>query len=147
MENKTICGADCSKCTMKADCNGCNETKGCPFGEKCFIAEYIKLGGMDSYNDFKRILTAEVNAILEDLGIPNTDALYELPGVYVNLEYPLPSGNTVKLLNDKRIYLGCQLEFADMGICYGVVADTTFIMVCSYIVNGSEPELLLYKKR
>ncbi len=85
MNNNTICGADCSKCAMKEDCSGCNATNGCPFGEKCFVAEYIKLG--------------------------------------------------------------CQIEFADMGICYGVVADATFVIVCSYSHNGSEPELLLYKKR
>ena len=38
-------------------------------------------------------------------------------------------------------------EFADMGVCYGVAADAGFILICSYSVNGSEPELILYKKR
>ncbi len=50
-------------------------------------------------------------------------------------------------LNDNNIYLGAQIEFADLGICYGVVADTGFILLCSYSVNGSEPELIVYKKR
>jgi hypothetical protein len=51
------------------------------------------------------------------------------------------------MLDDRKIYLGCQIEFAGLGVCYGVVADTGFILVCSYSVNGSEPEMVLYKKR
>lgn len=65
----------------------------------------------------------------------------------MNLEYTLPSGEKVKLLNDKNIYLGTQIEFADLGTCYGVVADMTFILICSYIVDGSEPEIVIYKRR
>ena len=61
--------------------------------------------------------------------------------------FAMPSGEKVKLLNDKNIYLGAQIEFADLGICYGVVADTGFILICSYSVNGSEPELTVYQKR
>ena len=59
----------------------------------------------------------------------------------------MPSGEKVKLLNDNNIYLGAQIAFADLGVCYGVVADTTFILICSYSVNGSEPEIVLYKRR
>ena len=73
--------------------------------------------------------------------------MYELPGRFVDLAYPLPSGKTVQLLDGTRVYLGCQIEFADLGICYGVVADTGFILICSYSVNGSEPELIVYQKR
>ncbi len=29
----------------------------------------------------------------------------------------------VKLLNVKNIYFGTQIEFADIGVCCGVVAD------------------------
>ena len=59
----------------------------------------------------------------------------------------MPSGEKVKLLNDKNIYLGAQIGFADLGTCYGVVADTGFILISSYSVNGSEPELIVYQKR
>ena len=50
-------------------------------------------------------------------------------------------------MNDKNIYLGTQIESADLGICYGVVADMTFILICSYSVDGSEPEIVIYKRR
>ena len=53
----------------------------------------------------------------------------------------------MRLLDDKNIYLGCQIEFGDLGVCYGVVADAGFILICSYSVNGSEPELIAYQKR
>ena len=59
----------------------------------------------------------------------------------------MPSGEKVKLLNDKNIYLGAQIEFANLGICYGVVADTGFILICSYGRDGQEPELIVYRRR
>lgn len=65
----------------------------------------------------------------------------------MNLEYTLPSGEKVKILNDRNIYLGTQIEFAVLGVCYGVVADTSFILICSYSVDGSEPEIVIYKRR
>ncbi len=144
---KSFCGADCEKCSFNKNCKGCETTCGSPFGGKCIAYEYIKIGGTDAYNEFKAKLKDEINNLLILLGIPQTDALFELCGEYVNLEYSLPCGNTVKYLNDKNVYLGCQIEFADMGICYGVVADSNFILICSYSVDGSEPELIMYKKR
>lgn len=147
MKNATYCGADCGNCSFEENCKGCCETCGSPFGGKCIAAEYIKLGGIEAYKTFKEKLKNEVNDTLAALGIGETEDLYELSGKYVNLEYPLPCGGTVKFLNDRNIYLGAQIEFGDMGVCYGVVADSTFILVCSYSVNGSEPELITYKKR
>ncbi len=144
---ETICGADCTGCAMKDSCGGCVKTGGCPFGEPCIAAQYIKLGGMESYKRFKDEFLGEINALLKSLDIPGAEKLYELQGSYVNLEYPIPSGKTVKLLDDKKIYLGCQIELGDMGVCYGVVADAGFILICSYSVNGSEPEIVLYKRR
>ena len=80
-------------------------------------------------------------------GLSAVDDLVELVGAYVNLAYTMPSGDTVKLLNDKNIYLGAQIEYADLGVCCGVVADTGFILLCSYSSDGSEPELVVYRKR
>lgn len=144
---ESICGADCAGCTFKEGCRGCKATCGRPFGGACVAAEYIKLGGMEKYREFKQILLEEVNALLRSNDLPAADALCELPGAFVNLSYPLPNGRTEKLLDDKKIYLGTQIEFADRGVCYGVVADTTFILICSYSVDGSEPELVAYRKR
>lgn len=143
----TICGADCGKCNFRENCGGCEKTCGKPFGGTCVAAEYIKAGGKENYSKFKQNLLEEVNSLLLANNLPEADALYELCGSFVNLEYPIPSGKTVKMLDDRKIYLCTQIEFADLGVCYGVVADTTFILICSYSVNGSEPELILYKKR
>lgn len=142
-----ICEADCSKCTYGDNCKGCAETCGRPFGGTCTAAQYIKVGGLEKYAEFKQMLLGEINTLLESNGIPKAEKLYELPGAFVDLAYPLPSGEKVKFLDSSRIYLGTQIEFADMGVCYGVVADTAFILVCSYSVDGSEPELIVYKKR
>lgn len=89
----------------------------------------------------------EVNELLKANDIPPAENLCELAGSFVDLPYVLPSGAYVKFLDPKKVYLGTQIAFADMGICYGVVADTTFILVCSYSVDGSQPELIAYKKR
>ena len=146
-DTMSICGAKCENCNFKDECRGCEATGGKPFGGPCVAAEYIKLGGAAAYADFKRQLLAEVNALLKANDIPETDALYELPGRSINIAYPLPSGRAVKFLDESKVYLGCQIAFADMGVCYGVVADTTFILICGYSVNGSEPELIAYQKR
>ncbi len=144
---RTYCGADCESCPSKENCKGCLKTCGSPFGGRCVAAEYIKLGGLEAYHKFKQTLLGEINALLAAQGIGAIDGLFELVGEYVNLEYPTPGGGTVKFLNDKNIYLGAQIEFADLGICFGVVADTGFILICRYSVNGSEPELIVYQKR
>lgn len=144
---ETYCGANCNECNYKENCKGCEATCASPFGGKCIAAEYIKLGGIDTYNQFKNQLKDEINELLVSLGIPKTDNLFELCGEFVNLEYPLPNGEKIKFLNDKNIYLGCQIECDGFNFCYGVVADSTFILICSYSVNGSEPELIVYKKR
>ena len=143
----TYCGANCESCPSKEGCKGCLATCGSPFGGRCIAAEYIKVGGLEAYRQFKQKLTDEVNDLLSAEGLGKTDHLFELAGAYVNLEYPMPSGKKVKLLDDKNIYLGTQIEFADLGICYGVVADTGFILLCSYSRDGSEPELTVYRKR
>ena len=35
----------------------------------------------------------------------------------------------------------------DMGFCYGVVANVDFILICTYGKGGSDPKLVMYKKR
>ena len=66
----------------------------------------------------------------------------------MNLAYRLPSGEHVKFLDDQKTYLGNQLE-SDLGgdRCFGVLAGMDFILVCTYGAEGSDPELVLYKKR
>lgn len=143
----SLCGANCNECSFKEKCKGCSETCGSPLGGSCVAAKYIQFGGMDAYLDFKKVLIKEINESLKMLGIPEVDELFELVGEFVNLPYNLPSGQSIKMLKDNDIYLGSQIEVPDLGICYGVVANMEFILVCSYSVNGTEPELIMYKHR
>ena len=71
---------------------GCLETCGSPFGGRCIAAEYIKLGGLEAYQQFKKKLLDEINVLLAAQEIGAIDGLFELVGEYVNLEYPMPSG-------------------------------------------------------
>ncbi len=142
----TICGANCEKCSFRSNCKGCAATCGRPFGGDCVAAEYIKAEGKEKYILFKQALLSEINGLLKTNGIPEADALHELVGSYVNLEYPISGETSVRMLDNKRVYLGCQID-SGQGICYGVVADTGFILICRYGENGADPELILYKKR
>lgn len=147
---RSICGADCVNCEMNKACKGCIETNGCPFGAQCFIAKYIQTGGMENYEQFKQQLISEFNG-LRLPGMPKITELYALSGAFVNLAYPLPSGDTVKLLDDKAIYLGNQVEceFNDGTInrCYGLVASPQFLLVCEYGENGADPEIVIFMRR
>lgn len=144
---ETLCGADCGKCPEKDTCGGCVATGGHPFGGRCVAAEYVRVGGREAYRLFREQLRAEINALLSSEGLPPAEELHELPGTYVNLPYTLPGGAVVRFLDDKNVYLGCQIAFADLGVCYGVVADTTFILICRYSKDGTEPQILIYKTR
>ncbi len=143
----TYCGADCGACASKETCRGCRATCGAPFGGRCVAAEYIKAGGREAYEAFKGQLLGEINALLAAEGLPAAGGLYELPGSFVDLAYPMPSGESVKLLDEKNIYLGTQIELTDLGVCCGAVADTTFILLSTYRAGGEAPELVLYKRR
>ena len=80
--------------------------------------------------------------------MPKLERLNALVGRYVNLAYPLPGGGTVRFLDDNTTYLGNQLEsLAGDGRCFGVLAGTDFLLVCTYAAEGADPELILYKKR
>ena len=106
---ETICGIDCRKCDFKDHCNGCAETNGHPFGGECVAAECYKAGGEKYFSRYKRQLIDEVNS-LNIADMPFVTTLCQLSGAYVNLEYTFPNGKKVKLLDDTKIYLGCQVE-------------------------------------
>lgn len=142
-----LCGADCNACARRSECRGCGETCGKPFGGRCIAAEYIRFGGREAYEAFRADLLSEINMVLRQMGLPEAVELCELTGQDVNLAYRLPSGESVRFLDDRNIYLGTQLSFGDGGACYGVVAGMDFILVGSYSVDGSLPELVLYRQR
>lgn len=148
----SICGADCENCGFgkNSGCNGCESTCGCPFGKQCFIAKYIKTGGRDCFEIFKAKLISEFNSLNID-GMPKISELYALNGAFVNLEYPMPNGCYQKLLDDKDIYLGTQVEClfnnsTDIK-CFGLVAGMDFLLVSEYGKNCTDPQLILFKKR
>ena len=81
-------------------------------------------------------------------GMPKVEKLNALVGGFVNLEYRLPNGKTVKFLDDNASYLGYQLDCEFEGTrCFGIVANMDFLLVCTYEENGENPELVMYKKR
>ena len=108
---------------------------------------YAEVGGEEKFDEFKKQLIDEINALHIE-GMPTVEQLNALVGGYVNLEYRLPNGKTVKFLDDGATYLGNQLECEFGGDrCFGIVANMDFILICTYEANGENPELVLYKKR
>lgn len=146
---KTICGLDCNECPGKDTCPGCEKVGGegkcviyaCAGKNTCIGCHYFEGGcGM------KGQLLREFNALgIEDM--PEVTDLSALPGHFINLEYTLPGGQKVKLWDDKRIYLGNQLEKKGTDRCYGLTADEKYLLVCEYGENGSDPEIIVYRKR
>lgn len=142
----TICGADCCKCGFQENCKGCAQTGGRPFGGECVAAECYKAGGEACFLAGKKKLMEEFNALgISDM--PEVAELCPLSGAYINLEYTLPNGEKVRLLDDKKVYLGYQLEIPNSDRCYGLAADGTHLLVCRYGCNGTDPEIIVYKKR
>ena len=136
----TYCGENCCKeCERLLECGGCEQCQGHPFGGSC-VAERNK-----DFSFLKRRLIDEINTFgIEGLNVTDLNLL---TGSYVNLPYPLANGSMVRFLKDNDIYLGNQVERADSDRCYGIVANEDFILVCEYGCNGSDPEIVLYKRR
>jgi transcriptional regulator with XRE-family HTH domain len=108
---------------------------------------YDELGDGGQFEEFKKQLIEEINALHVE-GMPKVEALNALVGQYVNLAYRLPSGAEIKFLDDNTTYLGNQLESEIVpGLCFGVLANMDFILICTYEEDGKNPELVLYKKR
>ena len=108
---------------------------------------YAELSDGGQFEAFKKQLIDEINALHIE-GMPKLDKLNALVGSYVNLTYRLPNGTYARFLDDETTYLGNQLESEFGGdFCFGVLANMDFILICTYGEGGSDPELLLYKKR
>ena len=113
-----------------------------------FFEKYRHLGGAERFEEFKQQLIREFNSLLHVEGLPKVEKLNVLSGSFINLEYRLPNGQTVKFLDDNATYLGNQLECEFGGNrCFGIAANMDFLLVCTYEENGENPELVIYKKR
>ena len=150
----------CKCCGMKLeDSNISKETNGDFNEEYCkwcysdgdytldFWKQYIKIGGIEKFDEFKKQLIDEFNVLLEIEGLPKVEKLNVLSGSFINLEYRLPNGNKIKLLDDKASYLGSQLELEGLDRCIGIAANMEFLLISSYEADGKNPELVVYKKR
>lgn len=91
----------------------------------------------------KKVFIKEVNA----LGIPglHVDTLYVLQGSFINQPYNV-NGNSVKLLDDNATYWGNQV-IKDENRCYGIACCEQYILVSEYGKDGSDPEIVILKKR
>lgn len=108
---------------------------------------YDKLSDNGQFEEFKKQLINEINKLNID-GMPKVEKLNALVGKYVNIEYTLPNGKNIKFLDDRKTYLGNQLECEFGGErCFGIIANMDFLLVCTYEKDGINPELVLYKKR
>lgn len=112
-----------------------------------FFKRYSDIGGEETFNEFKKQLCEEFNALRIE-GLPRVEDLNVLSGSFINLEYRLPNGASIKFLDDNATYLGNQLpcEFGGER-CFGIAANMEFLLVCTYGEAGADPELVLYKKR
>ena len=150
----------CKCCGMKLeDSNISKETNGDFNEEYCkwcysdgdytldFWKQYIKIGGIEKFDEFKKQLIDEFNVLLKIKGLPKLEKLNVLSGSFINLEYRLPNGNKIKFLNDKASYLGSQLELEGLDRCIGIAANMEFLLISSYEADGKNPELVVYKKR
>ena len=146
---ESICGADCSICEYgkNAGCQGCKNTNGCPFGKQCFIAKIILEDGMEKYEEVQKQLLQEINSLCVE-GMPEVTQLFPLNGAFINMDYPLPNGNTVPFLNNNEAYLGSQVvSQKNSQKCFGIAANLEFILVSEYSAGGENPALILFKRR
>lgn len=112
-----------------------------------FWKRYSELGGEEKFEEFKKQLIDEFNALKIE-GLPKVESLNVLSGSFINLEYTLQNGEKVKFLDDSSTYLGNQLACEFGGDrCFGIAANMQFLLVCTYEENGENPELVVYKKR
>lgn len=86
---------------------------------------------------------------IKGLGIKEFDnfkSLNLMDGSYLNLECKLPNGDTAKILDDNKKYYANQIDIVGSDKCYGVAADENSIAVFRYGCEGSDAELVLWKK-
>ena len=142
--SSSFCGTECSSCNFRLDCFGCIESCGKPFGEECFVAALCGKNPAE-FQIFKQKLIAAINALnISEMGV--ITELYALRGSFVNIEYTLPGGQKTTFLHDNKIYLGNQIPKGNTGRCYGIAADEHCLLISEYGKNGTDAELVLFKR-
>lgn len=93
----------------------------------------------------KEQLIKEFNA-LNIADMEKVTELHQGKGDFVNLAFPLPCGELVKLWDDNKTYYINQLEKKGSERCYGLTADEKYLLVCEYGEGGSNPEIVVFKR-
>ncbi len=78
--------------------------------------------------------------------LKTVQSLDRLDGSYLNLECEWPNGKTGRILDDAQKYYACQVEISGSEKCYGVAANAHMIAVYRYGCNGTDAELILWKR-
>lgn len=141
---ESICGVDCTKCELNGTCRGCAGTGGKPFGAECVVALCCQKGEDALCECKKRLISAFNDLHIQDM--EEVKELNALKGSFVNIEYRLPGGQSVKFWDDNKIYFGNQLHKKDSGRCYGIVADEKYLMVAEYGDYGSDAEIVVFER-
>lgn len=151
--NNSICGIDCTKCELKNTCGGCAKTNGRPFKGECVVAACCLNNQHKCCSECTAASCGLKEKLIEEfnlLGISDmakVTSLNSLKGSYINVEYTLPDGKRIKLLDDNKIYLGNMIEKAGSNRCYGITADENYLLVSEFGTDGKNAEIIIYKKR
>ncbi len=90
-------------------------------------------------------LIEEFNKLgIEDM--PELTKLYGHKGEFVNNVSKLPNGQFAKILDDGKMYYTAQLPKQNSDRCYGLVTDKKQLAVFEYGENGTDSELIIWKK-
>lgn len=139
---KTICGIDCEKCEINTSCKGCVQTDGKPFGGECVTALHCKKGDLREHKE-------KLIDFFNSLNIPDAEKLcevYPVIGSYINMPYTLSNGESVKFLEDGKIYLSSQISKQNTDRCYGIAADDNYMLVSEYGKDGADAVLVVYTR-
>ena len=83
---------------------------------------------------------------LEIKDMPTLTKLYGHKGEFVNIECRLPNGKSGKILDDNKMYYTAELPKQNSDRCYGLVTDKTQLAVFEYGENGTDCELIIWKR-
>ena len=72
--------------------------------------------------------------------------LNELSGDFINLEYKMPSGQSIKLWDGSKTYYAAEISKKNSDRCYGLTASETHLLVCEYGNGGSDAEIVIYRR-
>ena len=92
----------------------------------------------------ERLMQAFNELNIADMG--EVTELHRAKGNFVNLRFPLPSGQAVTLWDDNKTYYINQLEKRGSTRCYGLTADDHYLLVCEYGDGGSDAEIVVFKR-